>query len=86
MFLLKLWVANEAGDVSVVYAKTAVFGDFRSRVGFSVDDTKLGAYDDIRNGGIGFGVTKALRYEALSKYDIVNFQCGSLFVEVLDRG
>jgi hypothetical protein len=85
LFLLKHWVANEAGDMSVVYANAAVFGDFGSRVGRSVNDTELGPYDDIRNGGISFGVTEALRYEALSKYDIVNLQCVLLFVEVLDR-
>ena len=45
-----------------------------------VDDTKLWTNDDIRDGGVGFGIPVALGYQTVPVYDVLNLEfCSTSF-------
>lgn len=72
--------------MSIILTETSMLSNLRSCVGCGVNDTELGADDDIRNGTVGFRVTKTLRNKTVSVYDIVNLQYITVLGKVLDGG
>lgn len=82
--LLEFWVAEEARDHSVVVAKTTVFGDLGFRG--CVNDTEIGADDDVGNSSVVERVTEPFSDETLSENDIVDFQCSAGVFKVIDSG
>jgi len=82
--LLQAGITDKAGYLSVVIAQAAVLLDLRRRSG--VDGAKVRSDDNIWDGWVGEGVSKAKRRQAPARNNILDLSDAALAVEVLYCG